>query len=150
MPAEARAGALSPAGVLPAASPARGLRVVFAWWLLVLVDVALKLGGFQRFYRLMARWPTLGRAAAADRLRVARETSAAVDRAKLYYFKRAWCLQTAAAAVCFIRLRGVDAELVVGVRKIPFYAHAWAEVDGEIVNNAHPKLQPHLAEITRC
>lgn len=148
MPAEARAGTL-PAR-LASAPRVPALRVAFAWWLLVLVDVALKLTGFQRFYRLIARWPTVGRVAAADRLRVARETSAAVDRAKVYYFKRAWCLQTAAAAVCFMRLRGVDAELVLGVRKIPFYAHAWAEVDGEIVNNAEPRLQPHLAEITRC
>lgn len=125
-------------------------RVAFAWCLLALSDLALKGGGFQRFYRLMSRWPTVGRTEPADRMRVTLQASAAVDRARLYYFKRAWCLQTAAAAVCFIRLKGVDAKLVVGVRKIPFYAHAWAEVDGQIVNNAHPSIQGHLSEITRC
>jgi hypothetical protein len=146
MPAEAAVQALP--STAAASVPAH--RVAFAWCLLAMSDLALKGAGFQRFYRLMTRWPTVGRASQADRLNTALAASAAVDRARLYYFKRAWCLQTAAAAVCFIRLKGVDARLVVGVRKIPFYAHAWAEVDGQIVNNAHPSIQGHLSEITRC
>lgn len=129
---------------------ARGaLRVFAAWWLLVLVDVVLRAGGFHRFYRMMQRWPTLREAPAEIRARRMADSCIAVTRARTYYFKHAWCLQRSAAAVCFMRLRGVPAEVVIGVRKIPFYAHAWAEVDGVVVND-QPAVRTMYPEMVRC
>src|SRR5215213_2080876 len=114
------------AAALAAPRPAAAaLRTLFAWCLLALADVALKLLGFDRFYRMMRAWPTLGTADGAARAARTVRLPAAVNRARTYYFKRAWCLQSAAAAVCLLRLCGVRAELVIGVRKLPFYAHAW-------------------------
>ncbi len=135
--------------VTPAASLGEVLQAVFAWQLLVMVDLVIKLAGFHRFYRLMASWPTAGSGPGKARAEVTRHTCTAVDRASLYYFKRAWCLQRSAAAVCFLRLRGIDAELVIGVRKIPFYAHAWAEVDGAVANDS-VHVKSTYGEITRC
>jgi hypothetical protein len=131
----------------PARSVRGALRVLVAWCLLVLVDVALRAGGFHRFYRMMQWWPTL-RAGDAAPERVS-AICAAIARARIYYFKHAWCLQRSAAAVCFLRLRGVPAELVIGVRKIPFYAHAWAEVGGTVVND-QPTVRTLYPEMVRC
>jgi len=148
------ADALTP--VLPAAAPAPALiapgalQALSAWGLLVLVDVALKVAGFDRFYRMVRAWPTRGAAPAAQRHDRSAKAVAAVYRARTWYFKRAWCLQSAAATVCLLRLRGVDATLVIGVRKIPFSAHAWTEVDGVAVNNLHPETAPLYRVITRC
>jgi hypothetical protein len=121
-----------------------------AWGLLVLVDAALNLLGFDRFYRMIRAWPTVrpGRPQ-ANTARAAR-ICAAVDRARTFYVKRAWCLQSAAAAVCFLRLSGIPAELVIGVRKIPFSAHAWAELDGVVLNNREEGMATLYQVITRC
>jgi hypothetical protein len=133
----------------PAAAFGSALRVVAAWLLLALADVALRLAGFHRFHRLVHRCPVLRPAPAGVHLPLAQQSYAAVDRARTYYFKRAWCLQRAAAAVCLLRLRGVPAEMVIGVRKIPFYAHAWGEVDGVVVGDAQ-SLKARFSEIARC
>jgi hypothetical protein len=146
MPAEAAGPALRSA----APAPADALRTLGAWCLLALVDAALKVLGFDRFYRMMRAWPTLGAAPAAARTARVRRLTAAVNRARTYYFKRAWCLQSAAAAVCLLRLRGVGAELVIGVRKFPFYAHAWTEVDGAVVNNHQSNMATLYSVIARC
>ena len=124
-------------------------RVVFAWVLLALADVALRLAGFNRFYALVRRWPVVSPAPEHLHGWISRDTYAAIDRARTYYFKRAWCLQRAAAAVCFMRLRGVPAEVVIGVQKVPFYAHAWGEVGAVVVGDS-PSLRTRFAEITRC
>ena len=135
---------LAPLGGVAEAALALG-----GWCMLALVDVALKAAGFHRFYRLVERCPTLGSQPEHRRAEVARRTCTAVDRARTYYFKRAWCLQRAAASVCLLRLRGIPAELVIGVRKIPFYAHAWTEVERTVVNDP-PAVKSSFAEIVRC
>jgi hypothetical protein len=38
---------------------------------------------------------------------------------------------------------------VIGARKLPFGAHAWVEVGGEIINN-HPIVQEQFAVLERC
>src|SRR6266513_2937441 len=123
-------GSLQAQGPEPVAvrSPAGVLNALCAWCLLVLTDVALMAGGFSCFYAMVKAWPTIG-AAPPDRVQdsVSRVTGA-VNIARTCYFKRAWCLQRAAAAVCYLRLCGVNAQLVIAVQKFPFHAHAWAEV----------------------
>lgn len=140
---------LPPAAVLPAAAPVSSLEVLCAFALLALVDLSLKLAGFNHFYRMMSAWRTIGTAPAVARMERAKQSTTAVNRARTYYLKHAWCLQRAAAAVCLMRLRGVAAELVIGVQKFPFYAHAWAEVDGVVVNDA-PTVKTVYVEIVRC
>lgn len=114
---------------------------------LVGMDLVLKVAGFDRFHRFVRRVPTL-RAGARSHERAA-ALCRAVDRAAGFYFKRAWCLQRSAAATCLLRLHGYPAELVIGVRRMPFMAHAWVEVDGAVVND-DPHVQKIHTAIERC
>jgi hypothetical protein len=41
---------------------------------------------------------------------------------------------------------GFDLTLVIGVQNRPFYAHAWVELDGEIIGD-DPRLPEQLAVI---
>ena len=132
-------------------SPPQGLKerldVLVAFSALLFVDGVMKLAGFQRFYRMLRSWPV--RQGRPPDVEAVATTCSAVDRAATYYFKRAWCLQRSATAVCLLRLRGVDAKLNIGVQKIPFYAHAWVEVDDEVVND-HPQVQKRYTVLERC
>ena len=59
----------------------------------------------------------------------------AVDEACVWYVKRAYCLQRSVVAVWLLRRHGFAATLVIGYRPVPFESHAWAELDGRIVND---------------
>jgi hypothetical protein len=59
----------------------------------------------------------------------------ALDVACAFYPKQALCLQRSSVLVGMLRKRGVAAKMVIGAQKLPFKAHAWVEVDGEIVND---------------
>jgi hypothetical protein len=59
----------------------------------------------------------------------------AVDVASCFYFKQVLCMHRSFVAVRLLRKVGVRADLVIGSRPIPFVAHAWAEVDGRVVND---------------
>jgi hypothetical protein len=59
----------------------------------------------------------------------------AVDIASCFYFKQVYCMHRSFVAVRLLRKVGVKADLVIGSRPLPFVAHAWAEVDGRVVND---------------
>jgi hypothetical protein len=59
----------------------------------------------------------------------------AVEKACVWYPKKALCLQRSAVTTCILRSYGVPAHLVVGVRPMPFLAHAWVEAEGSVVND---------------
>lgn len=122
------------------------IEAVFAFLTLALVDAVIRVAGFKGFHRLVRRWPTRTRKSRPDAVR---STCLAVERAATYYFKRAWCLQRSATAVCLLRLRGVKALLTIGVRKFPFQAHAWVEVEGRVVNDS-PGVQQEYTVLERC
>lgn len=60
----------------------------------------------------------------------------AVERASVWYPKKALCLQRSAVTTCMLRDCGVQASMVVGVRPMPLLAHAWVEVHGRVVNDS--------------
>lgn len=72
-----------------------------------------------------------------------------VDLACIWYWKEALCLQRSAATACLLKRCGVPAQMVVGVQRMPFKAHAWVEVDGRIVNDK-PYMHELYAVIDRC
>jgi hypothetical protein len=140
-------GEFLPDHVSPAESLAERAAAAAAWCGLLAVDLLLKIAGFDRFLQLIAWWPTLR--TNGQNAEACRRITAAVDRAATCYFKRAWCLQRSATNVCLLRLRGIEAELVIGARKLPFGAHAWVEVGGSVVNN-HPIVRERYAVLERC
>jgi hypothetical protein len=60
----------------------------------------------------------------------------AVLVATCLYWKPVLCLQRSVCAVRLLRKHGVVGRLVIGYRPVPFFSHAWAEVDGRVVNGS--------------
>jgi hypothetical protein len=73
--------------------------------------------------------------------------SGAVDRATVWYPKKALCLQRSAVTTCLLRSHGIPAHMILGVRPMPFMAHAWVEVDGSVVNDL-PRVKSFYASLT--
>lgn len=113
---------------------------------LIAVDVALKLFGFGRVHAWLRRLP---QDAGAGDVRRARELACGVDRAASFYARRAWCLQRSLATLILMRLRRWPAQLVIGVQRLPFAAHAWVELGGEVVND-DARVRTLYAVIERC
>jgi hypothetical protein len=74
---------------------------------------------------------------------------AAVDTACIWYWKAALCLQRSAVIACLLKRCGLPAELVIGVQRTPFRAHAWVEVRGKVVGDA-PSVRDTYAILDRC
>jgi hypothetical protein len=96
-------------------------------------DLILEFAGFQSLIRRVERWPT-AEPRTTDR-ELCTRVRAMVDRAQMYYPKKAMCLQHSAVVTCLLRLRGVPAEMVLAAQEFPVRVHAWAEVDGQVVND---------------
>jgi Transglutaminase-like superfamily len=60
----------------------------------------------------------------------------AVLTATCLYWKPVLCLQHAVCVARLLRAHGVCARLVIGYRAVPFFSHAWVEVDGRVVNDS--------------
>jgi Transglutaminase-like superfamily len=114
---------------------------------LAAVDLILKFAGFRRLYQTVKLWP-VRKGGDNNPQRIAAVCSA-VDQAGTYYPKQAQCLQRSAVVTCLLRMKGVDAQLVIGCRKIPFRGHAWVEVDGIPVNDGL-ETQSLYEVLTRC
>lgn len=133
--------------VTPASSLGERFSTAYALVALMLVDLVVKAAGFNRFYRLVrgfpvvrakdGAWPGTGKVCSA------------VDRAATLYFKKAWCLQRSATTACLLRLRGVNAQLVIATRRMPFDAHAWVEMNGKVLNDS-PVVQKQFFVLERC
>jgi hypothetical protein len=54
----------------------------------------------------------------------------------MYYPKKAMCLQHSAVVTWLLRRSGVPAEMVLAACDYLPEAHAWVEVDGEVVNDS--------------
>lgn len=67
----------------------------------------------------------------------------AVVLACCFYWKPVPCLQRSVSAMRMLRARGVAARVVIGYRPVPFFSHAWVEVDGRVVNDS-PVYQKRL------
>jgi hypothetical protein len=113
---------------------------------LLAFDLLLKFRGFESLIKRVESWPT------AKPLKTDRETCrrvrAMVDRAQMYYPKKAMCLQHSAVVTCLLRRRGVPAEMVLTAQEFPLKAHAWTEVEGEVVNDS-PQVKTKYRELKR-
>jgi hypothetical protein len=100
---------------------------------LVAVDVILRLRGYATARSIVGRCAA-SNASPIDR-QLCQATVAAVDRAATCYPRRLMCLERSLAIAWLLRRRGVNAQLVIGCRHTPFYAHAWVEHAGEVIND---------------
>ena len=117
-----------------------------AFTTLVLIDLAVRLGGFPLLYKIVKRWP-VARASGEPSHQI-RRVCGATDKAGSYYFKTALCLQRSAVAACMLRSRGIAAIMVIGCRIMPYQGHAWVEVEGRVVNDK-PEVQQNYQVLDR-
>jgi len=100
---------------------------------LLAFDLLLKFRGFQSLIEKVEHWPASEPRTTDSE--TCRHVRAMVDRAQMYYPKKAMCLQHSAVVTCLLRRRGVPAEMVLAAQEFPPKAHAWVEVDGVVVND---------------
>jgi hypothetical protein len=116
--------------------------VIEAWLLLLSFEFAVRSKAFERIRSTVQRELVLPARSASsipnERL------SRAMDYACVFYFKRVQCLQRSAATTLLLRRHGWKAEMVTGVQIIPYNAHAWVEINGEVVND-----KPYMRDIYR-
>ncbi len=115
---------------------------VHAWLLLAVFDLIRPLG-FGWIRELLRR-----RRVSPRFLMPAALVVWTVEEACVWYFKRAYCLQRSAVTTWLLRAYGVDAEMVIGIRPLPFESHAWVEVAGQVVND-RPQYQRVFKVIDR-
>ena len=118
-----------------------------AFWSLTFFDLLLVRANFEVLYRRVREYP-LGVPLAPPDVVVERVCST-VDLACIWYWKEVLCLQRSAVAACLLKKNGVPAKLVIGAQQMPFRAHAWVEVDGQVVNDK-PYMRHIYAVLDRC
>ena len=123
-----------------------GRETFSAFFGLMAFDLLLKVAGFQYLIKKVERWPT-AEPRTTDR-EICRRVRAMVDRAQMYYPKKAMCLQHSAVVTCLLRRRGVPAEMVLAAQEFPPKAHAWAEVLNEVVSDS-PGVKTKYRELRR-
>ena len=109
-------------------------------------DLLLKFVGFKSLIERVERWPTAK--PRCNDLAICRRVRAVVDRAQMYYPKKAMCLQHSAVVTCLLRRRGVPAQMVLAAHEFPIRVHAWSEVQGYVVND-HQDVKSKHREMRR-
>lgn len=120
--------------------------VLQAYAKLILFDVYLARGNFEALYRKVRNYPLQKRSPGPQSIA---QICHAMDMATIWYWKQAQCLQRSAATTCLLRQCGVPAEMIIGAQQLPFKAHAWVEVEGQVVNDK-PYMREMYAVLDRC
>ena len=107
---------------------------------LIRFDMITALRGSVTIHRWLNRQPITPKPTSHE---LVRTTCDAVLLATCLYWKPVLCLQRSVCTVRLLRKHGVVAHLVIGCRLVPFFSHAWVEVDGRIVNDS-PTYQERL------
>lgn len=113
---------------------------------LIQFDLYLARHNFAALYTKVREYP-IGRPPNAPD--AVEQLCSAMDMACIWYWKEALCLQRSAATACLLKEHGVHAQMVIGAQQIPFKAHAWVEVDGQVVNDKPYTLEMY-AVLDRC
>lgn len=122
--------------------------------MLTIVEVSLRVLGFQRTLRMLQRRVSRGyrrhrtEAAVACSRGQVESTVEMVAVAARHGIRRASCLRRAMVAWYLLRRQGIAAELRIGVRKDQadaFEAHAWVEYQGLAIGDAEASLGGYRA-----
>jgi hypothetical protein len=100
---------------------------------LIVFDAILSLLSLKSMCLCVRSWP-VKRPRHADPCVISR-VCGAVARACVWYPRRTLCLQRSAVTTCLLRTYGISAQMMIGVRPMPFLAHAWVEADGSVIND---------------
>jgi hypothetical protein len=117
-----------------------------AFWRLFAFDILLRTRGFEALVKKVESWP-ISEPQTTDP-EVCRRVCAAVNRAQMYFPKKAMCLQHSAVVTCLLRRNGVPAQMVLAAREFPPRAHAWVDVAGTVVNDSQ-QVKTRYRELRR-
>jgi len=120
--------------------------VLKAYWNLIRFERWLACGNFGLLYDTVRNYP-LGRKPGNPA--VVERVCSAIDMAVIWYPKQVLCLQRSAATACLLKTYGVQAQMIIGVQQMPFRAHAWVEVQGQVVNDK-PYVRGTYTVLDRC
>ena len=120
--------------------------VLRAYLRLVQFDLYLARGNFHALYDKVRTFPITEMPTSVDSTE---RICAAVDMACIWYWKEVLCLQRSAATACLLKHYGVPAQMMIGAQQMPFKAHAWVEVQGQVVNDK-PYMREMYAVLDRC
>lgn len=112
---------------------ARALLILGALWQVIRYDLINGTSGFKRVHRAVLRQPVSRSKASPELIALICD---AVAVASCFYWRPVLCLQRSFAATVLLRKHGIVALLVIGYRPVPFFSHAWVEVDGRVVNDS--------------
>jgi hypothetical protein len=98
-------------------------------------DLMNTLFGFSAVYDSIGRVPAKARSGSSPTFHES-QLCEAVSVGAMFYWKRIRCLQRAVVTARLMRRHGIQAQMVIGYRSAPFFAHAWVEVDGRVVNDS--------------
>ena len=118
---------------------------VRAYLALLVLEIDLSRADFCRLYDRVRRCSTSKNLPR----HTAQQICSAIDRACTWYPKRVLCLQRSTATVLLLKKRGIPAQLVIGAQQFPFRAHAWAELNGSVINDK-PYVPEIYAVLDRC
>ncbi len=96
-------------------------------------DLILSLSSFELLCSRVNAWPVRSKTSTTPN--IVAHICSSVQQACVWYPKRSLCLQRSAVTTCLLRFHGIAAQMVVGVRPMPFLAHAWVEANGAVVND---------------
>ena len=113
---------------------------------LIFFDLYLARGNFEALYRKVRSYPLQKKPPAPQSVA---QICHAMDIAAIWYWKQAQCLQRSAATTCLLRRHGVPAEMIIGAQQLPFKAHAWVEVERQVVNDK-PYMREMYAVLDHC
>jgi hypothetical protein len=120
--------------------------VVRAYLKLIYFDFYLARGNFAALYDKVRECPQ-NKAPSSESAVL--EICAAVDIACIWYWKEVLCLQRSAVTACLLKGCGIPALMLIGAQQMPFRAHAWVEVDGQVVNDK-PYVRDMYAVLDHC
>lgn len=120
--------------------------VLRAYLRLIQFDLYLARGNFKALYGKVGRYPIRKVPCPTHAVE---QICAAVDMACIWYWKEALCLQRSAATACLLKCFGVPAQMMIGAQQLPFRAHAWVEVSGQVVNDK-PYMREIYAVLDQC
>jgi hypothetical protein len=106
------------------------LLVLSAFREIVRYEIILKVCGSGRILRQLNRQ-------GVSRKQYPRELERSICEAVLlatcFHWKPVLCLQRSICTARLLRTHGIDARVVIGYRSLPFFSHAWVEVDERVV-----------------
>jgi hypothetical protein len=121
--------------VLPSPEiPAVRFALLMEAFLLLVKHDLRAFGGFRALQREIDR-PLSFSLGVDGRAQMIADMGHAVEKACLYYPKHCACLQRSMVLTSLMRRHGISAQLVIGVRQLPFESHAWVEADSRVIND---------------